>query len=135
MQSSFKSSLSFFTIIVFTLILIPGIFLLKDGSYAGAAIIGLLIVFFMYLYFTTHYTITIDNRLIIKCGFLINENIDISEISTIKKTNTILSAPAFSFDRLYISYGLYHSVVISPVMKDLFLQKLLEINPKITLAV
>jgi hypothetical protein len=36
---------------------------------------------------------------------------------------------------LYISFGLYHSVVISPVKRDLFLQKLLEINPKITLEV
>lgn len=107
------------------------ILLLTEGNYSGVIIIGLLLMFFIYLYFTTHYTISSDNRLIIKCGFLINETIDISEISTIKKTNTILSAPAFSFDRLNISFGHYHSVVISPINKDIFLQKLLEINPNI----
>jgi hypothetical protein len=100
-------------------------------NYIGAAIVGLLILFFIYLYHSTEYIITNDKVLLIKCGFLINERIDVKTINKIKKTRTILAAPAFSFDRMQINFGLYQSVVISPKDKDNFLQQLLLINPEI----
>lgn len=131
MQFPFRSSISPFIIGLFSLILFSGFLLLREGSYSGATNIGLLVLFFVYLYLSTDYSIDHDGRLIVKCGFLINERIDIKAIKKIKKTRTILAAPAFSFDRMQIYFGLYQSVVISPKDKDNFLQQLLFINPEI----
>lgn len=90
-------------------------------------------MFFIYLYISTQYVITNDDRLIVNCGFLIHEEMDIKSIQSITSTKTLLAAPAFSFDRMIIADNLFHSVVISPLNKEDFLQKLLMINPEIVI--
>lgn len=135
MFTSFKSAISSFSVIVFVFMLLQGVFLVRVGNYIGAAIVGFLILFFIYLYLSTEYIITNDNGLLIKCGFLINERIDIKAINKINKTRTILAAPAFSFERIQIYFGLYQSVVISPVNKDNFIKQLLLINPEIEIEI
>ncbi|OYT12281.1 MAG: hypothetical protein B6I18_01125 [Bacteroidetes bacterium 4572_112] len=82
------------------------------------------------LYKSTNYTITGDN-LNIKSSFIINENIDIKTITKIKETNNPLSAPAFSLDRLEITYGKGGSILISPREKTEFLNQLKSINKNI----
>jgi predicted membrane channel-forming protein YqfA (hemolysin III family) len=135
MKAIFKSKLSPFSLIIFLIVLVMGILLLTEGNFFGSIIICLLLVFFIYLYKSTEYIITTDDRLIVNCGFLIHEEMDIKSILRISATRSILAAPAFSFDRMIISSGLFHSVVISPVNKDLFLQKLLMINPDIDIEI
>jgi hypothetical protein len=115
--------------------LVMGILLLKGENYSGFVVISLLLIFFVYLYVSTQYIITPDERLIVNCGFLMHEEMDIKSISRISATRSILAAPAFSFDRMIISEGLFHSVVISPVNKDVFLQKLVMINPEIDIEI
>ena len=135
MKAIFKSKLSPFSLIIFSLILVLGILLLTKGSISGFIILILLLIFFIYLYTSTRYIITNDERLIINCGFLVHEEMDIKSILTIASTRTLLAAPAFSFDRIIISDNYFQSIVISPVDRDVFLQKLLMINPEIAIKI
>jgi uncharacterized membrane protein YdbT with pleckstrin-like domain len=133
MKAIFKSKLSPFSLIIFFMILVMGILLLTKGSISGFIILSLLLIFFIYLYRSTQYIITNDDRLIVNCGFLVHDEMNIKSIQSITITRTLLAAPAFSFDRIIISENLFHSVVISPVNKEDFLQKLLMINPEIVI--
>jgi len=120
MKAIFKSMLIPFSLIIFFMILVMGILLLTKGSISGFIILSLLLMFFIYLYISTEYIITNDDRLIVNCGFLMHEEMDIKSIRTITSTRTLLAAPAFSFDRIINSDNLFHSVVISPVNKEDF---------------
>ena len=79
------------------------------------------------LYKSTNYIISGDN-LNIKSSFIINENIDVKTITKIKETNNPLSAPAFSLDRLEITYGKGSNILISPREKTEFLNQIKSIN-------
>jgi len=79
------------------------------------------------LYKSTNYIISGDN-LNVKSSFIINENIDINTITKIKETNNPLSAPAFSLDRLEITYGKGSNILISPREKTEFLNQIKSIN-------
>ncbi|QQL50678.1 PH domain-containing protein [Mucilaginibacter ginkgonis] len=76
----------------------------------------------------TRYTIDGMN-LNVRCGILINKNIDINTITRITENNGFLSAPALSSDRIEVFYNRYDSVVISPKNKKLFAEHLKQINP------
>lgn len=110
-------------------ILIGGICVLEliDGAWGGLIINLLVVVFITYIYTNTYYTIA-SNQLLVRCGFIINITIDIAKIRSIAETNSILSAPALSLDRLEIFYNTYDSVVISPSNKAEFIQALKSIN-------
>jgi hypothetical protein len=58
-------------------------------------------------------------------------NIDIHQIKRIEETNSPLSSPAASFDRIEITYNKFDSVIISPKEKLGFIQDILQINPSI----
>jgi hypothetical protein len=82
------------------------------------------------MFFQTVYTV--ENReLKIKMGFFSFRSININEIKKISKTNSILSSPAASFDRIEIEYGEFGSVIISPKRKLSFSRELVQLNPKI----
>lgn len=82
-----------------------------------------------YLYTNTYYAI-VDNALSISTG-LGKLTIDIATIKAIKETNTILSAPALSLDRIEVFYNRYDSVVISPPDKTAFITHLKTLNNNI----
>ncbi|HWZ35040.1 MAG TPA: PH domain-containing protein, partial [Mucilaginibacter sp.] len=90
-------------------------------------------IFFLYLYRTTYYTID-GEMLHIRSGFMINTHIEIDRIKSIAETNSILSGPALSLDRIEIFYNKYDSVMISPPDKVQFVADLQAINPNITIA-
>lgn len=97
--------------LVFTLIMLP---------------IDIVLIWF---WFTTGYILERET-LIIKFGPFKNK-VSIMEISKIKGTKNPLSAPALSMDRLEITYGRFNFALVSPKEKQLFITKLLEINPHI----
>ena len=68
--------------------------------------------FVFHLFTTTYYTID-GSSLKIKSIFLVNKKIDINKIKKILETNTPLSAPAESLDRLEIIYVESGSMSIS----------------------
>lgn len=53
----------------------------------------------------------------IKSGVLISKTIKINDVYRIEKTNSILSSPALSLDRIEIFYGNQNSIIISPKEK------------------
>ncbi len=85
----------------------------------------------LYLIYGIRYEITDNYMLKVRAGVFYNINVPIEHIHTIEKTNSILSAPASSLDRIEIKYNKYDSVVISPKHREIFIQELLKINPDI----
>jgi hypothetical protein len=92
-------------------------------------LVAVALIFFL-LYLSTTYTI-IGDTLHVKSGFIIRERLDIGKIKRIVKIRDFLAAPAFSLDRLVISDGERHSVVISPLNRVSFVRDLLKLNPAI----
>ena len=86
--------------------------------------------FVLYLFFSTEYAV-IDGVVKIKCGFLYKKELSINDIKSITKTNSFISSPAASLDRIELHYGQFDSVIISPKDKIGFSKELLRINPKI----
>lgn len=89
-----------------------------------------MIIFIAWSWLKTEYSI-IDDTLLIQSGPLRLE-LDIHEITTIKKTRNRMSSPALSFDRLEVKTKI-HSVIISPEDKEVFIRSLQRINGKIEL--
>ncbi|MCF8272312.1 MAG: PH domain-containing protein [Flavobacteriaceae bacterium] len=102
----------------------------EKPSWIGIAILLPVILFVVYMFLTTTYTIARD-ELTIKCGFLFNKTIDIKTIKKITETNNLLSSPATSLDRLEISYGKFDSVIISPKQKLEFINDIKRLNPNV----
>ena len=118
MIKRYKSKIGLELVIPLTLIFGTTLFLqlIVEQNLLAIAIVVLIIILIVYMFVTTHYTINGD-ILEIKCGFTFKETVDIKTIKSISETNTILSAPATSIDRIEIQYGKFDSVVISPKQK------------------
>lgn len=106
-----------------------------DELYESFDIILLLIIIsplllIICLFVSIKYMVT-KKELVIYGGFFMKQKIDIAQIRKIQPTNSIMSAPAASFDRLEIFYNKFDSVIISPKEKEAFIKKLLEVNPNI----
>lgn len=82
------------------------------------------------MFFNTVYKIK-DNHLFVQCGLVTYKPISIATITKISKTNSILSSPAASFDRIAIHYGAYDQVIISPKDIQAFFNALIRVNPNI----
>jgi len=86
---------------------------------------------FLYLNFSTEYTITETGILKVKCGFLYHKHFDINKIKSVAKTGNLISSPAPSLDRIELTYGKFDVIVISPKDKNGFARELTKVNPKI----
>jgi hypothetical protein len=126
-RSGISKGLIIFLIAVIGTVLI---LMLALKVWIGAIIDLGIIAFIVHLIATTYYTIK-GTELKVRSGVAIFITIDISKITRIEPTNTMLSAPALSFDRLEVFYNKYDSVVISPKDKVGFIAKLKEVNPGI----
>lgn len=101
-----------------------------EGEWIGYIGIVLCLLFVVFISKSTGYIIS-ENHLIVKCMFIINDKIEISKIRKIEKTNSILSSPALSLDRIAIKFNKYDEVYISPKERQAFIDELLKINPEI----
>lgn len=126
----FKSKIDWW----FGLILVYPIFLsikaMLEGEWLGLLGLAAVVGFILILSKTTQYIID-ENQLIVKSTWIVNERIDISKITKVEKSNSILSSPALSLDRLLVRYNKYDEVLISPKEKKEFIDELLKINPTI----
>lgn len=126
----FKSKIDWW----FGLILVYPIFVsikaMVEGEWLGLLGLAAVVGFILFLSKTTQYIIN-ENQLIVKSTWIVNERIDISKITKVEKSNSILSSPALSLDRLLVRYNKYDEVLISPKEKKEFLDELLKINPTI----
>lgn len=96
----------------------------------GLLTAGLLTAFLCWLYVSTVYTVT-DQGLRVRSGPL-NRWVDARAIDCVRPTNTILSAPALSLDRLEVT-GAFGCVVVSPSDKRGFVSALRRIAPRVRL--
>jgi hypothetical protein len=101
-----------------------------EGEWIGYIGIALCLLFIVFISISTRYIIS-ENHLIVKCMFIVNDKIEISKIRKIEKTNSILSSPALSLDRIAIKFNKYDEVYISPKERQAFIDELLKINPEI----
>lgn len=126
----FKSKIDWW----FGLILVYPIFLsiktMLEGEWLGLLGLVAVVGFILFLSKTTQYIIN-ENQLIVKSTWIVNVRIDISKITKVEKSNSILSSPALSLDRLLVRYNKYDEVLISPKEKKEFIDELLKINPTI----
>ena len=126
----FKSKIDWW----FGLILVYPTFLsikaMLEGEWLGLLGLATVVGFILFLSKTTQYIIN-ENQLIVKSTWIVNERIDISKITKVEKSNSILSSPALSLDRLLVRYNKYDEVLISPKEKKEFIDELLKINPTI----
>lgn len=108
--------------------------LVKGEWILGLAGLGVIVGIVLFVSKTTRYIIE-ENQLIVKSLWIVNNRIDISKIRKIEKTNSVLSSPALSLDRIAIYYNKFDEVYISPKEKQDFLNNLLEINPNIEIKI
>jgi len=112
-------------------------FLSGDSIEMVLAPIGILILLLSVLitvtFFTTYYEIR-ENLLIVSM-FFYKTKIKISEIKTIKYSNSIIKTnfykPGFHHRGIEIVYHKYDDIFISPKNRDQFIEQLIEQNPTI----
>jgi hypothetical protein len=107
---------------------------LIDGEWIGFAGLGLIVGFVLFLSKTTQYIID-GNQLTVKSCWIVCEKIEIGTIRKVEKTNSILSSPALSLDRIAIRYNRFDDVYISPKYKDEFVAELVKENPNIEVTI
>jgi hypothetical protein len=137
MTKTYKAKISYGLLVaIFLLFFVPAIFgVINNGINKGFYVLMVILIssyaFILQMFLKTVYKIE-NSQLEISCGFLYHKKIDISEIKSVKKTNSILSSPAPSFDRIAIAFGKFDEVLISPEDKVAFVKDLIKINPEIT---
>jgi Bacterial PH domain len=112
-------------------------FLSGDSIEMVLAPIGILILLLSVLitvtFFTTYYEI--QENLLVVSMFFYKTKIKISEIKTIKYSNSIIKTnfykPGFHHRGIEIVYHKYDDIFISPNNKDQFIEQLIEQNPTI----
>jgi hypothetical protein len=103
---------------------------LDEPHWRGTVILMPVVLFIVYMFSNTHYTITREH-LIVRGGFLVHLKIEVARITKIKETYNPLSSPANSLDRLAVIYNDNSSVLISPKDKHGFIAELLVLNPEV----
>ena len=131
------SKINFF-IPIFPAVLVSLIaFLSGDSIEMVLAPIGILILLLSVLitvtFFTTYYEI--QENLLVVSMFFYKTKIKISEIRTIKYSNSIIKTnfykPGFHHRGIEIVYHKYDDIFISPNNRDQFIEQLIEQNPTI----
>lgn len=107
------------------------LFLLLEKIWPGVVILLLVILFVLYLFFNTAYTITTDGHLLVAGGVFVREKIRIASIRKVVHTSNPLASPALSLRRLELCYNKHDTILISPVNERAFLSLLKTINPEI----
>ncbi|WP_407934645.1 PH domain-containing protein [Flavobacterium facile] len=136
----FKSAFSTFNIIILLipalLVLTISVFTEEDSKliiFPPLGILTLLFLIITILYFTTYYEI--QKEVLIISMFFYKTKIKISEIRTLKYSNSIIKTnlykPGFHEKGIEIMYHKYDDIFISPEKREQFIAQLLEINPNI----
>ena len=129
-MKTYKSKIDWWFGILFLYPMFLGITSIVEGKWIGFIYFSFIIGVIIFISKTTNYRIE-GNELTVKCLWIINDRIEISKIRKIEKSNSILSSPALSLDRIAVYYNKYDEVYISPKEKQAFIDALLEINPTI----
>lgn len=129
-----KISITLFVIVTTCLIVLPLLPLFTSTPTADeiafiAVYMPIVVALEAFLYTGTSYTVD-GEKLTVK-SFLLKEEINIGDITSIAHTRTWLSAPALSFNRIELRYKRSRSIVISPRREEQFIARLKQSNPAI----
>ena len=129
----FKSKVDIWMAIIFIVVPMSMIYgVITEPSAILLLITALIIVLLCILFFGTKYVIEEDELIVY--GGLYKKRIQIKQIRSLRPSKNPLSAPAMSIDRIEITFDPHIQVVlVSPKDKELFVKKLLEVNPNISL--
>lgn len=115
--------------VVFTALVGPPLVnLVLQGAWLSTLPIVLALGLWGWLAFGTYYTVT-DSHLLVRSG-PVRRSLAIQDIELVRPTNTLLSAPALSNNRIEV-IGKTARVVISPANRSRFLAELLMRNPAV----
>ena len=129
----FKSKIDLWVGAIFTLLPIIMISAaIEERDVVPIVITVLLIGMLAVLFFGTKYVIDGDELIIY--GGIYKKKIAINQITSLRPTKNPLSAPAMSLDRIEITYNHMQIALVSPKDKEIFIKKLIEVNPSIQLA-
>lgn len=134
----FKSRVSYGLLLFIALAFFGPLFMVwQEEGFSSKWLIstGLLLFLFcfiIYLFYHTSYTLK-EGFLIPKVGPFKYPPIAISEIYEIRRSRSLLAAPAASLQRLELSYSRFQSQLVSPAKEDAFIAALQEVNPQIKL--
>ena len=136
MNQSFPAKISYALVLFVTLVffapLIPAVLQAGFDAKMATTFIFLVIIYILVLYLLLGTKYTIENNMLkIRSGFIQFSPVPVESIKEIRKTHSLLSAPAPSFDRILIKYGKYDEVIVSPKDKQAFINALKNINPAI----
>lgn len=128
----FKSKVDIWMAIIFIFVPISMIYgVITEPSAVLLLVTGVIIVLLCILFFGTKYVIEKDELIVY--GGIYKKRIPIKQIRSLRPTKNPLSAPAMSIDRIEITFDPHIQVIlVSPKERELFVKKLLEINPSIT---
>ncbi|GAB2787420.1 hypothetical protein GCM10027275_35190 [Rhabdobacter roseus] len=107
-----------------------GILFLLQGIWPGLVIILGTSAFIIHTFLSTEYTVD-ASYLRVRSGIFFNKTIEIASIRKVEETNTLLSSPAMSLDRLEVFYNRFDSVIVSPKEKAAFIRQLQAVNDRI----
>lgn len=129
----FKSKVDIWMAIIFIFVPISMIYgVITEPSAVLLLVTAFIIVLLCILFFGTKYAI--EKEELIVYGGIYKKRIPIKQIRSLRPSKNPLSAPAMSIDRIEITFDPHIQVIlISPKERELFVKKLLEINPSITL--
>ncbi len=132
MQKIYKSKISYGLLGILLTVFSSVTILLLNEEKAWYLVIFFvcLFAFIVQMFVSTKYIID-GTTLKIRSGFLYRLDLDIQQIKKIEETNSPLSSPAASFDRIEILYNKFDSVIISPKDKHLFIEDILKINSSV----
>ena len=144
MQKKFHSKIDIWLLLLLLVaIALPLLILILVSFYEPTAMsipalitIAIVFVLIVYMCVSVRYIIDFSNKtLFVTTGFG-KHGIAIDDIVSIERTNSVLSAPALSLDRIAIKYQkqgkkTLQSIIISPKKRQEFIEDILKINPNV----
>lgn len=107
-----------------------GILAMIANLWLGIFILLVSGAYIAYVYNNCCYVVDND-ALYISCGRLYNKKIEVTEIRKVEELFSLLSQPAFTYNRLDILYKKFENIQISPKEQQQFVKQLIELNPAI----
>lgn len=93
----------------------------------GCSLITCIIFVSVIFWFNTYYVIS-DGHLIVQYGF-IKKKIPINSIKSISRTKTLLAGPAFTINKILISYHQGNGLIfVGPENEKVFINRLIEVS-------
>lgn len=131
MKKKYGTRISPLLLLFLAAVFIPTTYLMaRDGALAGVAINLFTVVSIAVLFTGIRYEIS-EDTLHVHGSFLVNLQIPIGEIRSVKRSYNPLASPAGSLKRLAVYFGEHGMTLISPKDEADFIRVLKTINPRI----